>query len=342
MRRVAQGVIAVSALLAVGIGGCGGHGAGAGGGTQFSIVDLGNLNVRGLNQRGDLVGFYPGYLSVFTPLPQKGILRSASGAITELLTTDGTWASFAQGVSNNGLVAGSTANATEWVNGVAVPLPLPTDPNFPETLAWSINSKGQVLGFSFSSDPASPEEAVYWSSATASPVTITPNGFQPVRLIDSGLALGYVSTPAGNELYEVNVSTGTAATDLHVSAQQAAPFYIAIAMNDLGTIVCSTGASLNLIEISPDGIQKQILTSATGTGINNLGDIVGVVQGYPNEAYVYTRAKGVVNLNALLPAHSTWQLVTPLGINDLGQVFGEGVHNGNPASFILQLPTGYY
>jgi probable HAF family extracellular repeat protein len=70
-------------------------------------------------------------------------------------------------------------------------------------------------------------------------------------------------------------------------------------------------------------------------GINSSGAIVGdMTTGVSTDAFLLANGK-VTDLSSLLPAGSPWQLLTATGINDLGQIIGFGVDNGNYATFLL-------
>jgi len=58
--------------------------------------------------------------------------------------------------------------------------------------------------------------------------------------------------------------------------------------------------------------------------------------GTPNDttdAFLYTDAAGMRDLNDLIPAGSGWFLQRATGINDRGQIVGFGRHNGQTAVF---------
>jgi hypothetical protein len=43
-------------------------------------------------------------------------------------------------------------------------------------------------------------------------------------------------------------------------------------------------------------------------------------------------------LNSLLPSNSGWELLDAYGINDSGQITGEGLYNGQLSAFLLTDP----
>ena len=83
------------------------------------------------------------------------------------------------------------------------------------------------------------------------------------------------------------------------------------------------------------------------TAINSHGDVVGYSPFDTNsepyvreDAFLYTAAGGMVDLNSLIGADSNWHLEFAMGINDAGQITGTGIHylpnfGATTAAFIL-------
>lgn len=67
-------------------------------------------------------------------------------------------------------------------------------------------------------------------------------------------------------------------------------------------------------------------------GINNYRQVVGW-SGYL--AFIWSQEEGMQNLNDLIPANSGWQLQIATGINDGGQITGQGTINGQLHGFLL-------
>jgi hypothetical protein len=340
--------IALVAILAqaVLLAGCGGSGTGGtgssgnnGGGGGNSITDLGgNLAPQEVNNQGYVLG------NVSTINNTNGVLRSPSGTMTNLLALNGTASSFANGFNNSNVAVGFSAvtlgdnEATLWSGGAPTELPLLGDPNFAQGAASFINSSGQIVG-SISQVTFLNSEALYWASFTAKPVAITPLNLTPMGLNKNGLMVGAVAanTSVTKEFYELNVTTGTVATDLHFSNSN--NLAGGIAVNDSGTIVCDNGTNNDVYEIGSNGASKKITTNMVVNSINNQGDVVGDSAG---SGFIYTNSKGMVNLNSLLPQNSGWTVQRALWINDNGQVIGYGSHGGNFHAFLLQLPSGSF
>jgi probable HAF family extracellular repeat protein len=119
------------------------------------------------------------------------------------------------------------------------------------------------------------------------------------------------------------------------------------AINDLGQV---TGGST----IAGDALYHAFLYHAgtgmqdigalgdysVGNGINNFGQVTGWYlslesPNYTSHAFLYSAGK-MIDLMSLLPASSGWTvLYTGTGINDLGQITGYGVINGQEHAFLM-------
>jgi probable HAF family extracellular repeat protein len=71
-------------------------------------------------------------------------------------------------------------------------------------------------------------------------------------------------------------------------------------------------------------------------GINNRHQIVGTstLASGQQHAYIFSRA-AMTDLNELIPAGSGWILVAATGINDAGEIVGNGSINGQTHAFLL-------
>jgi hypothetical protein len=84
------------------------------------------------------------------------------------------------------------------------------------------------------------------------------------------------------------------------------------------------------------------ITSSYGSalGVNNRGDIVGVETGYPHgnsnkQEAVFWKDGVRYDLNLCIPPNSGWHLTKAVGINDIGEIVGEGEYQGTKVSFLL-------
>ena len=72
-------------------------------------------------------------------------------------------------------------------------------------------------------------------------------------------------------------------------------------------------------------------------GINNDGQVVGYAETDSGEvhAFLYTLEEGMQDLNTLIPADSGWVLEVAHGVNQYGQIVGQGLLKGIPRAFLL-------
>ncbi len=207
-------------------------------------------------------------------------------------------------------------------------------PNDDSSVATGINSKGDIVGNSYSSTSSTPQGAFLWSGGTMTALNTLSylNGSSAQGINDSDQVVGILN---GNQLV---VWQGDSVTDL--SALYGASFSFdgccltGGRINDLGQIAASEGFTFN--DTAFDGIyfiDNNGSVSVTGLGalyststgpfsINNKSQVVGQTAepDYP----VYHPYVGVWQAGAityLAPG-------TPTAINDLGQIIGYQTFNG--------------
>jgi probable HAF family extracellular repeat protein len=236
-------------------------------------------------------------------------------AVTDLGALGGT-DSLAWAINNYGQVAGYAATTED--ESIEAFLWTPADPNSPSgsmlgleslhgTGSWatSINAGGQVAGVSFEGEGEDADEhATLWSPTT-------PNGATGT-LHDLGTLGGTYSEAHGiNDLGQVSGAsdiTGDGATHAFMW-KPTTPGGVSGAMLDLGTL---------------GGINSY------GIAINTAGHVVGAAE-VPAEvsnyshAFLYTSSGGMVDLNTLIDPLSGWVLLDADGVNDSGQITGQGL-----------------
>jgi probable HAF family extracellular repeat protein len=137
-------------------------------------------------------------------------------------------------------------------------------------------------------------------------------------------------------------------------------FSTAFAINNAGEIVgeslttaTATTAANTRAFLFANGTMRDLGAvnggSSSARAINNVGQIVGftstpgaadVFPPQDKHAMIFTLSDNTMrDLNALIPANSGWVLLSANGINDAGQIVGEGVHNGNSGSAFLLTPV---
>jgi probable HAF family extracellular repeat protein len=87
-------------------------------------------------------------------------------------------------------------------------------------------------------------------------------------------------------------------------------------------------------------------TNSSAYCINDAGTVVGTTQMGSGlyHAFMVTNALGgmarMLDLNALIPTNSGWQLIEARGINMLGQIIGWGMRSGHTNAFLLTPVSG--
>ena len=78
-------------------------------------------------------------------------------------------------------------------------------------------------------------------------------------------------------------------------------------------------------------------SSSWGIAINNGGTVVGYATTRTNtyHAFVSTNGARMQDLNKLIPPRTGWVLLEANGINDAGQIVGDGTIHGQTHAFLL-------
>jgi probable HAF family extracellular repeat protein len=313
----------------------------SGAAVQYAVTDMGAWDVLDINQAGHAAG----YVSI-GPDGNRGAFWSAGG-LTQLSTLVGT--SFSFGVNDLGQVAGrayantqnTDAHAVVWTNGVLQDLNAPGLPKMRS--AWDINNAGEVI-VSTGSGP------YLWQNGQVTSLSLAT----VQRINNVGQIAGTIQTSqidyAGNYVQRAALWTNGTVQDLGtLGGSNSNPW----AMNDLGVVA---GQADTDHPQYPGGTPvypaiRATSWDATGIhdlgagdmsyayGINNLGQIVGgatTPDGMSGFGFLYSG--GVVqNLNDLVPSGSGWLLGDAWGINDSGQIVGNGLLNGARHAFLLTL-----
>ena len=192
------------------------------------------------------------------------------------------------------------------------------------------------------------------------------NIYNPVGINNSGLVAGgsinngpTVYVPAGASWAEASLVHTTVITD----ATGGGTVYTlgvpgtAIAINNHGELLIKTGAETSVLDQTGHLTTLANLPGGanfSGVAINNSGQVVGsqlalnALIGGPTadasgnydfqKAMLYSNGK-ITDLNSLLPANSGWDLTRATGINDLGQIIGQGTFDGQEMGFVMT-PVG--
>lgn len=164
-----------------------------------------------------------------------------------------------------------------------------------------INDAGDVVGHQYPDHHGGFRRAFrYDGTAVQFFDTVSRESLTVTDLNEGGAIVGYVATPSG---------------------QLRAFLFRGNVMQDLGAL--SGG------------------TQSLAFALNNVGQIVGAADtGRSGLQAVLYRSGAVHNLNHLIPRESGWVLHAARGINDRGQIVGEGMLNGKQEAFLLTPVSG--
>jgi probable HAF family extracellular repeat protein len=325
---------------------------------RYGITDLGTIQgstynwATGVNNLGHVVGC-AGCSDINTPAfiwtPQDGMQKLA------LLPSGG--AAYASAINDSDQVAGLSYGLGEFSDESLAAIwsstntsqSLGTLPGGTQSAAYAINNLGQVTGTSYvNSDLAN--HAFLWTSGS---------GMFDLQATVPGSSWGYGVNSLGH------------VTGLLVGSNSRAFFWTeqtgmqelkllpgwetgsGSAINDLDDIAGGSGGQLNSAFTSHATLwderggtsRVKDLGTLTGghssfaTALNNVGQVVGASDAKQSEgldhAFVWSAAKGMEDLNLLIPAGSGWTLWQANGINDRGQITGKGTINGETHGFLL-------
>jgi probable HAF family extracellular repeat protein len=284
------------------------------------MVDVGTLksdlnsSVGGINDSGDMAG-----ASSTAPV-QK--IDKKTGWIYYVQTDHAvTWSSglsikklatgFAEAINGSGEVVGTDgSNAFLWSGTTKTDLRTLGGSGY-QSVAFSINSVGQIVGYAPTNDLDQTQCAFLWTPTS-------PNG-------TSGMMQNL--DPLGSPGF------GSVGMAINASGQVAGSYgggpqaflYSGGTRYDLGTIAEVGGTS-------------------EARGINVSGVVVGFTFGEAPEVdhawvWIPSQPNGtsgqLTDLNSLIPSGSGWVLNRATGINDAGQIVGTGTINGVSHGFLL-------
>ncbi len=290
-------------------------GLGGSSSTGYAINNSGTVAGWGENSSGVTQAF------VSTPGGLKG-LPFASG--TE---------SYAYGINDAGTVVGDTyingqSHATIWSSSGETVLGA-------NTYAMAINGSGEVAGSNGAAFVVVDGEVqslatlagIEWSAAYG-----INNAGEVVGdgELANGTFRGLVWSPGGSVVLLGTLGgTSSEATDVNGSGEV------------VGFASLANGYE-NAFSIT-SGVMKDLGTlggSSYAYGINASGEIVGYsyLDDGDQHAFLYDDGK-MLDLNSLLPANSGWVLEEAFGINNVGQITGMGLYDGEETAFLMTDPA---
>jgi probable HAF family extracellular repeat protein len=295
----------------------------------YTVADLGGLGGPAtgyaVNSSGTVAGWSQnpsGTQQAFVSTP-NGLKALSSGSSD----------SYAYGINNSGTVVGTTyvngtAHGTIWSGSGGTDLGA-------NSYAMAINNSGEVVGGNGDAFTAvngqvqslANPSGVNWSAAYGinDAGTVVGDG-----QLANGSFRGIIWSPAGSMILMGTLGgTSSEATDI----------------NNSGEVVgfASVSSGYQHAFSMMDALMIDLGTLGGGSsyayGVNNSGEIVGYswLANGDQHAFLYDDGT-MLDLNSLIPNNSGWELLQAYGINDSGQITGEGLYNGQLSAFLLTDP----
>ena len=312
--------------------------------SDYTITDLGTLDgsngstAEAINDNGQVVGMIGASAS-----SGSHAFLWQDGKMTDL-GTRGRYASEARAINNKGQIVGVTIapgiqdvelyRAFIWQNGQMSDM---------GTLggrgsgAAAIDDDGQVVGLS-DTDPTGLSHLrnpFLWQNGQM--VALKPT-FQPACINNKGIIVGSieVKSDAPNVPSHACEWQNGEIIDLGTLPDQPTDMSVANSINDKGQVVGSSNWRAFLWQ---NGVMTNLDVAVQGSdasAINNSGQVVGYVKVADDSRHAYLWQNGQkIDLNSLLPPGSDWELQEAHGINNEGQIVGEGNHNAKLRAFLM-------
>lgn len=292
----------------------------------YTAANLGGTVGYSVSSTGEVAGWAQ------TPSGAQQAFVSNGGSATALSFPFAT-ETFAYGVNAAGTVVGTSyingqAHGAVWTSSSATDLGA-------GVYATGINDSGEVIG---SNGHAFVLENGQYQDLGAIPGA---NWSAAYGINDSGTVVGDGMTPAGTFRAIIWSAQGgmTVLGTLGGASSQAN------AVNNRGEVAgfASLASGYQHAFSYSNGTMTDLGTLGGGSsyayGINASGQIVGYsyLAGGDTHAFLYLNGQ-MLDLNSLLVPGSGWELLAAYGINDQGQITGEGLYNGVLSAFLLTDP----
>ncbi len=268
---------------------------------------------------------------------------SAMYSVTDLGTLPGTTQSEAVGINASGQVVGVSYNTSPhdsdaqsflYSSGaLSAVTPLGGGP------ANAINDSGLIVGGNITSvnnsgdytvDTGSAGPNLFQSGASSTNLQL----LEPYHINDSGLIVG-AYLPPGEAIHVGIFRNGK----LSLPGEPGG----GLSVNNAGDILAIvTGQQNRTVIYHSDGTSTDLSKIASGSGamgraLNDRDQVVGIVyssNSIPDHAFMYSSGQ-IFDLNSLIPQGSGWQLTQAFGINNAGQIVGQGMIDGAQHAFLL-------
>ena len=306
--------------------------------TRYMVTDLGTLKgdntslALAINNSGQAVGYSYNinYATNNTTAEHAALFSTTGGANTDLGTLGGIY-STATAINDRGQIVGSasmpgdtTSHATLFSITGTANVDLGTLGGTYSS-ANAINNKGQMVGYSFTSDNTAWHATLFNTTGGANVDlgTLGAPGSVATAINDKGQVVGWADTPDSVSHATLFSITGGAAINL------GGIYSNANAINDRGQVVGQASMPGNIygeatLFSTTGGASIPMGASGAAVAINNNGQVVGDTVRSP-----FLWENGVATyLSSLIDQRSGWILLYAAGINDRGQIVGEGYNRG--------------
>ena len=298
----------------------------------YSVSNLGNLvggtaTAYRISNSGEVVGWAQ------TAAGDTHPFRSLAGSAIEDLAGANVSDGFAYGVNDSGQIA-ETAYIDGHPHGLVSGLSGTTDLG-PDSYALAVNNNGQAAGGN--------AHAILYSNGVVKDLGTLPGGSWSAAydINSSGAVAGTSDTSRGFRGFVWTSSAGMTTMGTFGGNNSHAT-----AINDSGMVAgfaaLPTGYEHAFVDVN--GAMLDLGTLGGGSSfaydVNNAGAAVGyswLAAGPNPHAFLYSNSI-LVDLNSLIPTSSGWELLEAYGINDAGQIVGEGLYQGRDQAFLLN-PT---
>lgn len=314
--------------------------------SRYVVQDLGQIDgsssvAAAINDSGVVAGY------IETPLRDTRAARATDGRTFEYVPGLEAVTSSASDVNVFGDLAGiALVSASPWtLHAIRY-----TDAGGVEDLGSfggnsfgvGINRSGQVVGWSHAGSVFSTRAFVATPGQWLQDLGTLGGGSSfGSGINDAGQVAGHSET-TGGRWHAFRYTPGLGLLDLGTPAD--ANSY-GFGINASGQVVgrLSTTSSTHAFRYTDGiGIQDVHTVSAStseASDINDLGAVVGYMstQGTPAHAFLYTDTDGMIDLNTAIDPASGWVLNGAWGINNAGEIVGQGTYQSQPAPRAFKL-----